>query len=127
MFGSDIIRVKIRGYLKNIDEDEIFKFDEKGIRNKDKITYNDSDVKYTIKIEDKKIIIIREGKDFINTLIFSEIKSTGNYFLKEEGYDIDIDISVIEMNINDNSIFIKYKVVDSDVSYEFKLEVSDIL
>ena len=34
MFGSDIIRVKIKGFLKNITENEILNFDEKGIKNK---------------------------------------------------------------------------------------------
>ena len=34
MFGSDIIRVKINGYLKNNTENELITFNEKGIKNK---------------------------------------------------------------------------------------------
>mgnify|MGYP001016759462 CR=1 FL=1 len=37
MFGSDIIRVKINGYLKNNTENELITFNEKGIKNKEKI------------------------------------------------------------------------------------------
>ncbi len=36
MFGSDIIRVKINGYLKNNTENELITFNEKGIKNKEK-------------------------------------------------------------------------------------------
>ena len=45
MFGSDIIRIKIKGYLKNITDNEIFEFEEKGIRNKNKITFNNNNIK----------------------------------------------------------------------------------
>ena len=38
MFGSDIIRIKVKGYLRNITDNEIFEFEERGIKNKDKIT-----------------------------------------------------------------------------------------
>ena len=39
MFGSDIIRVKINGYLKNNTENELITFNEKGIKNKEKISW----------------------------------------------------------------------------------------
>ena len=46
MFGSDIIRIKVKGYLRNITDNEIFEFEERGIKNKDKITFNNNDIKY---------------------------------------------------------------------------------
>ena len=50
MFGSDIIRIKVKGYLRNITDNEIFEFEERGIKNKDKITFNNNDIKYSINI-----------------------------------------------------------------------------
>ena len=32
------IRIKIKGYLKNITDNEVVEFEEKGIKNKNKIT-----------------------------------------------------------------------------------------
>lgn len=127
MFGSDIIRVRVQGYLKNINDNEILTFDEKGIKNKNKIIYTNSGVKYSIKIEYEKIILIREGNNFISTLVFSKKKSSGNYFLKNEGYDVDINVETFKINTDDNFILIEYKVIDSDVCYEFNVEVSEIL
>ena len=66
MFGGDTIRVKIKGYLKNNNDKEIINFDEKCIRNKDKITFSSLNVKYVIKYDDSKVYLTREGKDYIN-------------------------------------------------------------
>ena len=56
MFGSDIIRVKINGYLKNNTENELITFNEKGIKNKEKISFVFDGVKYSIKINDNDIL-----------------------------------------------------------------------
>ena len=39
MFGSDIIRIKVKGYLRNITDNELFEFEERGINNNDKKYY----------------------------------------------------------------------------------------
>ena len=57
MFGSDIIRIKVKGYLRNITDNEIFEFEERGIKNKDKITFNNNDIKYSIKCNDNEIMM----------------------------------------------------------------------
>ena len=127
MFGSGTIRVKIKGYLKNNNNKEIINFDEKGIRNKDKITFSSLDTKYIVKYDDNKIYLTREGNDYINAFVFNKKKSTCNYLLKEHGFNVDIDIKVIDIDINDNNVFVKYVVIDSNNEYEFKIEASDIL
>ena len=72
MFGSDIIRVKINGYLKNNTENELITFNEKGIKNKGKISFVFDGVKYSIKINDNDILLVRDGNDFINSFSFNE-------------------------------------------------------
>ena len=67
MFGSDIIRVKINGYLKNNTENELITFNEKGIKNKEKISFVFDSVKYSIKINDNDILLVRDGNDFLLT------------------------------------------------------------
>lgn len=122
------IRVFVKGYLKNISENEIVDFEYKGISNKNKITYVDDDgVKFSIKIGDNEIIVSRDGKGFINTFVFNKKKSSCNYFVKDNGYDVDIEVNTICMEIYDNIIYIKYLIVDSGNIYEYKLEMRDIL
>jgi len=120
------IRIKIKGYLKNITDNEVIEFEEKGIKNKDKITYTNDGVKTTIKIDGNKVMLIRDGSDFINTFVFDKKNSSCNYFLKENNYDVDIDINTLNIDINDDSIYIKYFIIDSNIEYEYKLEMSDV-
>ena len=127
MFGSDIIRIKIKGYLKNITDNEIFEFEEKGIKNKDKITFNNNNVKYSIKCNNSEIILIRDGDDFINTFVFNKKNSNSNYFLKENGYDMDMEVITSNIEISDELIYIGYEIISTSCKYEFKIEMSEIL
>ena len=63
---------------------------------------------------------------FINTFVFNKDNSSCNYYLKENNYDVDIEVKTINLDINDNYIYIKYIIVDSKCEYEYKLEMSDV-
>ena len=119
------IRIKVKGYLRNITENEMIEFEEKAIRNKNKITYSSDNVKTTIKVSDSEVILIREGSDFVNTFVFNN-NSSCNYLLKNSNYDVDIDINTIAINVGNDSIYIKYLIIDSQCEYEYKVEMSDI-
>lgn len=123
------IRILIKGYLKNISENEIVNFECKGIKNKNKVTYVDNDVRFNIKINDDNVMLIRDGADFINTFIFDKNKknSISNYLIKENNCDIDIDIDVIDLKIDDDIIYIKYLISETNCIYEYKLEMRDVL
>ena len=82
------IRILIKGYLKNISENEIVNFECKGIKNKNKVTYVDNDVRFNIKINDDNVMLIRDGADFINTFIFDKNKK--NSISREEGENYGI-------------------------------------
>ena len=127
MFGSDIIRIKVKGYLRNITDNEIFEFEEKGIKNKDKITFNNNNIKYSIKCNNSEIILIRDGDDFINTFVFNKKNSNSNYFLKENGYDMDMEVITSNIEISDELIYIEYEIISTSCKYEFKIEMSEIL
>ena len=123
------IRILIKGYLKNISENEIVNFECKGIKNKNKVTYVDNDVRFNIKINDDNVMLIRDGADFINTFIFDKNKknSISNYFIKENNCDVDIDIDVIDLKIDDDIMYIKYLISETNCIYEYKLEMRDVL
>lgn len=124
--GVIFIRIKIKGYLKNITDNETIKFEEKGIKNKNKITYFNNDIKNVIKINGNEIILIRDGNEFVNTFVFNKKNSSCNYLIKDNNYDVDIGVNTIMMDISDNSICIKYVIVDSNCEYEYKIEMSDV-
>ena len=120
------IRIKIKGYLRNITENKILEIEEKGIKNKNKITYSSDNVRNIIKFSDSEIILIREGSDFVNTFVFDKNNSSCNYFLKENNFNVDIDIKTIKLFVNANSIYVNYLIVDSNLEYEYKLEMSEM-
>ena len=113
--------------MRNITDNEIFEFEERCIKNKDKITFNNNDIKYSIKCNDNEIMMIRDGNDFVNTFIFNNNNSKSNYLLKENGYDMDMEVNVSNMKSNDKLIYIEYEIVSTSCKYEFKIEMSEML
>ena len=120
------IRVRIKGHLKNTEEREYFEIDVIGIKNKNKITYNENNIKNTIYINNDELILIRENDEFKNILNFIENKKTvTSYLLKESNTEIELNIKTESLLISDNSIEIVYMIIETDNIYEYKIEVSD--
>ena len=120
------IKIKVKGYLKDIDEGIITNIDTFGIKNKNKITYNEETVTNTILQEDSKLILIRENDEFKNILIFDLNKETiSEYLLKENDLTIELNIKTNLVEIEDNYIKVRYLVIDSDNEYEYNIEMSD--
>ena len=120
------IKIKVKGYLKDIDEGIITNIDTFGIKNKNKITYNEETVTNTILQEDNKLILIRENDEFKNILIFDLNKETiSEYLLKENDLTIEFNIKTNLVEIEDNYIKVRYLVIDSDNEYEYSIEMSD--
>ena len=120
------IKIKVKGYLKDIDEGIITNIDTFGIKNKNKITYNEETVTNTILQEDNKLILIRENDEFKNILIFDLNKETiSEYLLKENDLTIELNIKTNLVEIDDNYIKVRYLVIDSDNEYEYNIEMSD--
>ena len=72
-------------------------------------------------------MMIRDGNDFVNTFIFNTTNSKSNYLLKENGYDMDMEVNVSNMESNDKLIYIEYEIVSTSCKYEFKIEMSEML
>lgn len=120
------IKIRIKGFLKDIDEGTITNIDAFGIKNKNKITYNEETVANTVLQEDDKLILIRENDEFKNILIFDLNKETiSEYLLKENDLTIELNIRTNLVEIDDNYIKVRYLVIDSDNEYEYNIEMSD--
>lgn len=122
------IKILIKGYLKNLTENEIFYIETKGIYNKNKIKFEFDNVKYTFNISNNNIIMNREGKDFISNMSFQENKKNySSYILKENNLSLEIEILTKKVIIKNNLIIVNYFVIDSETDYEIKIEMSDII
>lgn len=122
------IKILVKGYLKNITENEIFYIEARGIRNKNKIKFNFDNTKYTININNSSINMNRDGNEFISNMYFIENKKNySSYTIKENNLSIDIEILTKRIVINDSLIIINYFVLDSETDYEIKIEMSDII
>lgn len=120
------IKVCIKGYIKDVDENTTINFNAFGIKNENKINYVEKDVVNKIVIEKEKIILIRENKEFKNTIVFKLNEETiSEYLLKENSFVIELKIYTIQMDISNNLLLINYLVVDSDNQYEFYMEMSE--
>jgi len=126
LFGGEIIRKKINGYLKKITEQETEIIKENAILNKNKLTYIKDNIKHTIISKEKEIILIRENKDFKNILTFSQNRSIlSEYIIKENNLSVYIEVETLELNKKEYELCIKYKIINSNIIYEYKITMED--
>ena len=117
-----IIRKKLTGYIKNINEDTLENISSNAIITKDKITYINNNIKHVIHIKNNELILIRETNEFKNLLTFSLKRSIlSEYIIKKEDLCLEINIKTLELSITDKIIYIKYLILDSNTIYEYKL------
>lgn len=117
-----IIRKKLTGYIKNINEDTLENISSNAIITKDKITYINNNIKHVIHIKNNELILIRETNEFKNILTFSIKRSIlSEYIIKKEDLCLEINIKTLELSITDKIIYIKYLILDSNTIYEYKL------
>lgn len=97
------------------------------IFNKNKIKYIHDCTNYLIISNKNNVIIKRENNEFINNMIFELNKKTiGNYILKEKNLNFDLSIKIEKLIINENSIYIKYQILESNNIFETNIEMEDI-
>ena len=125
--GGNITKINLKGYLKDITNNETTKIDVHAIKNKDKISYYLDNEKYIIKIiSPTKLILNRTTNEIDSTLYFELNKIlTTNYTIKANNLSLGIDIRTTNLEINDNYIKISYTVIDSDNNYEYYIEMSE--
>lgn len=120
------IKIKVKGYLKNITENTEEKIDTYAVKNKDKISYIIDDTKYKIEIHPSNITLTRENKEFIHCMIFEYNKeTTTNYYIKELNSELSIKILTTKLEIQESIIKINYKVLDNDNEYIYVIEMSE--
>ncbi len=120
------IKIRINGYLKNINDNNKTIINTFGIKQKKIISFMNDNIKHKIILADDLITLIRENEEFVNIIRFAKNKELlSEYTLKENNFTIDLSIKTLDVKISDNFILIKYVVIESDETYEYKIELSD--
>ena len=118
------IKIKVKGYLKNIAEDTKELIETNAIKNKNKITYINNDTSYKIELRDNIIILIRENNDFSHKFIFDIDNTTkSEYYIKELNTNIDVLIKTTKLRYTDKKIEIAYEIIDSENKYIYILDM----
>ena len=122
------IKIKIKGYLQNLTENTKDNIDIMGVLNKQNIHYILNDTDHKIIIDNDKVTLIRENKNFIHKFEFELNKQTkANYYIKEYNTDIDVLVITNKLNISEEKIEIIYKIIDSNEEYKYVLEMRNKL
>lgn len=125
--GGVFIKIKIKGSLKNITENEEYKIDTTAIKNKDTISYLKDNTKYKLKIKDT-LTLIRETDEFIHYMEFIKNKKIETkYYIKSLNSELSIEITTDKLDISDNYLLIEYTTIENNNKYIYKLEMSDDL
>ena len=113
--------------LKNITENDIKTFEASAIKQKDKYKFIIDNERYILTIiAPNKIIINRNNKEIEHTMFFEENKTISSiYTLKTNNITINIDILTNKIELSENNIKILYTVIDSNIVYEYNIEMSE--
>lgn len=121
-----IIKIKIKGYLKNNHTKSKEIIDTFGIKSKKNITYTFDNTKYKLNLFDNKIVLTRENQEFINNFTFIEnIKTQSTYYIKEFSTNIEVHIITNKITIDDNKIEIEYTIEETNEKYQYVIEMSE--
>lgn len=121
------MKIKIKGTLKNVTENEITEFSTFAIKDKNKYKFIINDEKYLLSIEnDKKIILNRNNKEIESTMYFEKNKKIPClYTLKTNNITLEIDVLTNNLEITEKNIQVLYTIIDSNIIYEYNIEMSE--
>ncbi len=121
------MKIKVKGQIHNLMNNETNNFETNAIKNKNKLFYQLDDEKYTLLLKfPNQLILNRETPTINSTLYFEKEKSNSSiYYLKEQDINLEINIKTNHIELSDTSILINYTVIDSDITYEYQIEMSE--
>lgn len=120
------IKIKLKGYLKNINEKKTEIIDTTAIKKNNIISYKIDNILHKITILNNKIVLTRSNEQFSHQLSFEPTKEyITEYYIKELNTSINIKIKTNNLIIENNRIIINYRIIDSEEEYLYLIEMSD--
>ena len=127
MLGGIFTKVNLICNIVDKSTNECNTFKTKAIYQKDRIKYIYENDKYVLNIISSKELILKRNTQEIESIInFEESKiTTSIYYMKQQNISLEIKILTKKIIISDKKIKILYTVIDSNIDYEFNIEMSD--
>ena len=125
-FGGVVIKVKIKGFLKNLTENEEEIINTSAIIKSNTINYINNDIKYKLILEENQVILQRENNEFTHKIIFNKIKKhKSEYYVKGLHHSLEFNIETLDLKLIDKKLNITYKVLETENIYNYVIETSD--
>lgn len=122
------IKLKVKGYLKNLTENTEDLIDTTCIKKSNIISYIQDNTKHKIILDNNKITLLRENNELSHGMIFEESKThKSKYYLKESNLELEFNILTTKLIVEKNKIDITYKILESESIHNYVLEMSDNL
>lgn len=124
LLGSDLYlsKINIKSVLKS--QKETVKYEGKGIKNKNRIVFNEKAVKTAIDIKNK--IIIERKEEYYLKIVFSKQKKEEGKYITKYG-NLKIETYTKELKIEENKFKIKYDLIINEHfidTFEYNFEYS---
>lgn len=122
------IKINVKGYLKNLTENNQDIIDTTAIKKSNKLNYIIDNTKYQLIIDNNKVTLLRENNEFSHGMTFIENKTTfSEFYLKDSSYSLEFNIETTKLLIEKNKVDITYKILETENIYNYVLEMSDSL
>lgn len=127
-FGGAIIKKQLKGYIKNITENEQTKINTTAIKTADEIKFLLDSTQNKLQIKDDKAIFIRKDHEKEMSFTFCQDTETEVVIkLLENGLYVNVPIKTTNLEITENNINIFYTIIDNNIKYELKIQLEDEL
>lgn len=124
---GDFTKIIINGYLKNITNNEEMLINTHAIKNNNKLIYFQNNEKYILQIVSPKKLILNRFTNELDSKLYFELNKvlSATYNIKKNNLSLKIDIRTNNIELNDKYVKITYTVMDSDIDYEYYIEMSE--
>lgn len=121
------MKIHLKGYVKDITNNEITKIDTNAIKTKNKISYQTNKEYYTLHMpSSEKLILNRKTNTIDCTYYFIQNKTIPSiYCIKENDLSLEFNIRTDNIEKTNNHIKINYTVTDTNNKFEYNIEMSE--
>ena len=127
-FGGAIIKKKLKGYIKNITENELTKINTTAIKTTEELKFILDNTQNKLQIKKDKTIFARKDPEKEMTFTFCKDNKTEiKIKLLENGLYVKVPIKTTNLEITENNINIFYTIIDNNIEYELKIQLEDEL
>lgn len=121
-----IIKVKIKGYLLNKNDNIKEEINTTSIKENQIYKYINNNTKYILDLTNpNRITMIRENDEMLHKMIFSSESENTEYYIKEIRQSMNITIEDTKIQLQDNKIEINYKIKETDNEYTYIMEMGE--